>query len=248
VLPTIRIGPLALPTDALILLVSFIVALEVAHRAATRLHLSGDDVYNLGYVAAIAGLLGARLGFVLQYWEFYQSDLAAIVSLNTQSMSPSAGLACSLIAGYAFAQRKHLDSLSLLDALTPGLAVMLGGLALANLASGEGYGAPTSLPWAVTMWNAPRHPVQLYHFLAVAIVGLVVARWPWAFSGAHFGVFVALYATSLLVLEPFRADSAAIAGVRTTELASFALLLGALVLLRRWALQAKADSSRSRET
>ena len=237
-LPTIQFGPLALPTDALILLVSFMLALE-ASRSAARLGPNGDDVYNLGYLAAFAGLIGARLGFVLQYWPFYQNDLSSIIALNAQSLSPLGGLAAGLITGYAYAQRKHLDNLHLLDALTPGLAVMVAGLALANLASGDSYGSPTSLPWAVTMWNAPRHPVQFYHFLAAVIIGAIVVRSPRPFPGAHFGVFVALYAASLLVLEAFHGDSAAIAGVRQTEVAAFAVLMAALVLLRHWATKAE---------
>ena len=57
-LPVIQIGPLALPTSPILLLLSFMLGLDLAHRSATRLGLNGDDVYNLGYLAALAGVLG----------------------------------------------------------------------------------------------------------------------------------------------------------------------------------------------
>ena len=65
---------------------------------------------------------------------------------------------------------------SLLDALTPGFIVLAGGLALADLASGDAYGSPSSLPWAIELWGAARHPTQIYQLIAVIVIGVIVLK------------------------------------------------------------------------
>ncbi|MGH2592126.1 MAG: prolipoprotein diacylglyceryl transferase [Anaerolineae bacterium] len=243
-LPIIRIASLTLQTRGLILLAAFWIALEVAERAARRLGLRGDDVYNLGLYGVIAGLVGARLGYVIQYWSVYRDDLGAIFALNVNTLSPIAGMLAGFGAAYWYARRKRIAIRRLLDTLTSGLVVFAAGLALADLASGDGYGAPAQLPWSINLWGELRHPTQVYHLLAAIVIGVVVWRSsrPFAppetcgiFEGARFGLFVALYAASRLFLETFHGDSAAVAGVRVLQVWSLAALVTALVLLRRWA-------------
>ena len=234
-LPVIRIASLTLQTRGLILLAAFWIALEVAERAAKRLGLRGDDVYNLGLYGVVGGLIGSRLGYVIQYWSFYRDDPGAIFALNVNTLSPVAGLFVALATAYWYARRKGIANRRLLDALTPGLVAFAAGLALADLASGDGYGAPAQLPWSINLWGELRHPTQIYHLLAVIGIGAVVWRSSRPFGGAHFGLFVALYAASRLFLETFHGDSAAVAGARVVQVWSLAALIVALILLRRWA-------------
>ncbi len=236
--PSIQIGPLALQTTPLILLLSFMLALDVSHRAASRLALNGDDVYNAGYAAAFAGVIGARAGFVIENWQAFQDDPASIFALSADGLSLMAGLGTGLIVAYILAQRKGLDNLRLLDALAPGLAVLAIGLSLGDLASGATYGSLSGLPWAMSVGGEPRHPVQIYHLLAAGVVALLVVRAVRPFDGARFALFVALTAAARLFLEAFHGDSATIGGLRTMQIASLGVLLAVLVLLRHWALAA----------
>jgi prolipoprotein diacylglyceryltransferase len=234
-LPTIQVGPVSLPTGPILVLISFMLALEVSQRAATRLGLDGDSVYNMGYLAAVACLLGARLGYVVQYWPVFRHDPAAMFALTADGLSLLPGIGAGLIACYMYARRKGIANRRLLDALAPGLALLSIGIALGNLASGDGYGSPTALPWAVQQWQENRHPVLVYHLLAALAIGVVVVRTPQLFDGLRFGVFVALDAAGRLFLEAFHGDSATLSGFRTVQIVSLAVLLGALLVLRRWA-------------
>src|SRR5512139_1415286 len=104
--PVIHIGPLSLPARGLILLAAFWLSAEAAERGAKRLGLRGDVVYSLAFIAAVASVIGARLGYVLEHWPAYESDLGAIVALNFNTLSPLAGAATGVIAAYLFARRK----------------------------------------------------------------------------------------------------------------------------------------------
>ena len=234
-LPVIQIGSFAVQTRGLILLAAFWVASWVAERAAKRLGLRGDEVYNLGFYGGVAGLIGARLGYVMQYWSVYRNDLGAIFALNFNTLSPVAGMLTGLAVAYWYARRKRIANRRLLDALTSGLVVFVAGLALADLASGDGYGEPAQLPWSINLWGELRHPTQIYHLLAAIGIGVVVWRSSRPFDGAHFGLFVALYAASRLFLETFHGDSATFAGVRIVQVWSLVALVVTLLLVRRWA-------------
>ena len=225
------------------MLAAFWLAAEAAERGAKRVGLRGDVVYSLAFIAAVAGLIGARLGYVLEHWSAYQSDLGAIVALNFNTLSPLAGVVTGVIAAYLYARRKGVANRRLLDALTPGFIVFAGGLALADLASGDAYGSPSSLPWAIELWGTARHPTQIYQLIAVIVIGLIVLKTERAFDGAWFGLFVALYAGSRLFLEAFRGDSETIGGLRTAQVWSLIVLLIALVLLRRWARSTVLDAA-----
>jgi prolipoprotein diacylglyceryltransferase len=233
--PVIHLGPLSIQARGLILLAAFWLSAEAAERGAKRLGLRGDVVYSLAFIAAAAGLIGARLGYVLEHWSAYQGDLGSIVALNFNTLSPLAGVVTGIIAAYWYARRKGVANRKLLDALTPGFIVFAGGLALADLASGDAYGSPSSLPWAIELWGAQRHPTQIYQLIAVIVIGLLVLKSDRAFDGAWFGLFVVLYAASRLFIEGFRGDSDTIGGLRTAQVWSLIVLLVALVLLRRWA-------------
>lgn len=242
--PVIHLGPLSIQSHGLILLLSVWLAAEAAERGAKRLGPRGDDVYSLAFVAAGAGLLGARLGYVLEHWPAYQSDLGAIVALNFNTLSLPAGVAAGVLAAYWYARRKGIANRRLLDALTPGFIVLAGGLALADLASGDAYGSPSSLPWAIELWGAARHPTQLYQLLAVIVIAVIVMKTTRPFDGARFGLFVALYAGSRLFIEAFRGDSETIGGVRTAQAWSLIVLLLALFALRQWAIRDETISLR----
>jgi len=57
-----------------------------------------------------------------------------------------------------------------LDALTPGLAAVMIAIGLAHIASGDAFGSPADLPWAIQLWGARRHPTQIYETLAAALI------------------------------------------------------------------------------
>ena len=242
-LPVIHLGPLSIQARGLILLAAFWLAAEAAERTARRLGMRGDVIYGLALIAATAGLIGARLGYVLEHWSAYQSDLGAIVALNFNTLSPLAGIVTGVIAACLYARCKGVANRKLLDALTPGLIVFAGGLALADVASGDAYGAPSALLWAIELWGAARHPTQIYQLIAVIVIGSIVLKTRRAFDGAWFGLFVALYSASRLLIEAFRGDSETIGGLRIAQLWSLIVLLIMLALLRRWARSTAVEAS-----
>ena len=231
-LPTLTIGPFTLPVAPLLTIASFWIGLWLAAREGRRFGLNEDVIFNAGFYGAVGGLLGARAWYVVQYWPYYQDRLGEIFWLNLNTLAPFEGMLTGLLIAVIYLQRKRVPGAALLDALAPGLAAFAAGLSLANLASGTAFGEPADLPWAINLWNARRHPTQVYDF--VLSIGIVFAtmrllrRGPP--SGRTFGVFIALLAASRLLTEGFRGDSALLdGGWRMMQLLWLAVLIIILI-------------------
>jgi prolipoprotein diacylglyceryltransferase len=228
-LPILQIGPLALQTPGLILLIGVWVALTIAERQAHYWGAQAGDLNNLALVGLVSGVLGARLVYVGRYPGAFSASPGSLISLNPGLLDPSGGLAVGVLAALVYGQRKSLPFWSTLDALTPALAGFLIAFHLSHLASGAAFGSPSDLPWAINLWGAERHPAQVYEALAAIAVAYLV--WPRARrptpgpQGRIFLTFIALSAGSRLFLEAFRGDSPLLSnGWRIPQLAAWAVL------------------------
>ena len=118
----------------------------------------------------------------------------------------------------------------MLDAIAPGVLVGIAIVDVAALLTGRNVGlpAPQGVPWAVSLWGVPRHPVQLYEALAaLAVAGLVL----WMIArgsrpGAAALVALCGYGLSRWLLEPFRAPEASVTvlgGLRLAQVVGLAV-------------------------
>ncbi len=246
-IPAIHIGPMVVQLPGLIVLFGFWAALWVAARGAKILGLTDDDAYTPGFYAAVAGILGARVWYVVTHWTAFAGDPLGIVSLNLSTLDATSGLIVGVSVGALYAWRKKLLSVRWLDALTPGVALLLAAMSLANLFSGEAYGAPTTLPWAIELWDMERHPTQIYEMLAMLailfVLLMVLRRHPTPGTAAL--LFLALYSGQRMFLEAFRGDSLLLpGGWRAAQVAALLVLAVSLVMLaRRSAVSGEIGSS-----
>jgi prolipoprotein diacylglyceryltransferase len=141
-------------------------------------------------------------------------------------------LAAALLAwrrGYPLAELADVFALT----LPPMYALGAVGL----LMSGEAFGQPTDLPWAIDLLGTSRHPTQIYIVLAAlftwGVLGWLAQREPPA--GGLAVAFLGLHGLSLLLTEALRADSLTLpAGLRITQIVGLLLLLLALGIWRAW--------------
>ncbi len=235
-LPTLNIGPLVLPTAGLIFIIGAWLALSATERAARKVGLDVEAAYLLAATMMAAAVIGARLVFVVLHWPAYQDDLLSIVWPLTSGFSWWAGIIIAGLAGLFTVRARRLPPLTTLDALAPGLVLILVAVSLADFAAGPGFGQETSLPWAIDVFGIRRHPVQLYE-VALGIVALLV--W-WRVSGRRqfegqlFLSTVAVYAVGRLFFDAFRANTPLTdGGFHVIQMASLAVALVCIFLLSR---------------
>jgi prolipoprotein diacylglyceryl transferase len=236
-LPVLQVGPLALQLPGLILLLGIWLASALVGRHAGRHGLNRDVLDRLLLIAVLAGVIGARLGFVLQHPAAYASDLRAVFSFSLTAFAVIEGVVVGVLAALIYGQRKALPLWPTLDALAPGAALFAVFVNLSQLSSGDAFGAPAGLPWAVELWGEPRHPTQLYG-LAASLAILLMVLWlekRQEFPGQLALSWLVLASAARLLLEGFRGDSLYLAGVRQAQLVALTLLMLSLAGLHRLA-------------
>jgi prolipoprotein diacylglyceryl transferase len=247
-LPTIQIGPVSVQTPGIVLIISLWLGLSLAERLAPKRQISPNTLYNLVFIALIAGIIGARLVYVARYLSAFASNPISLISLNPGLLDPWGGFGLGFVAALIYAQRTSLALWPTLDALTPVFALLSVGSGLAHLASGDAFGAPTNLPWAIELWGANRHPSQVYETLAAIAIGLIV--WPEGrlMRGKSAGTiclsFLGFCAGARLFLEAFRGDSRLVANtIRLPQILAWLVLVVALWFLGKVRQQTEKTSS-----
>lgn len=235
--PFLRIGSFLIQLSGLSILAGVWIAILIIEREAPRSSLDKDAISSIISSGLVAGVVGARVGFVLLNLEAYLNDFWSVFALDIESVSPEIGLIVGLVVSLYLWQRSKLPALKTLDVLVSGYAVVAIAVALANLLNGNAYGMPTDLPWAIYLWGEYRHPTQIYSLILNLAILFVILRYDWhkIGNGIRFLVFIMLSFGANFVLEGFRGDSIILAdGLRLNQMVAFVIVLSALGALKKW--------------
>ena len=219
------------PRHLILVLAALWLGLTLAEKRAARHGISREALSNLVYYSLLGYVLGGRLLFVLENLQVFLKSPLSIFSPNIDLFDPMGALVAAVLVGMIYGQRQKLPLWPTLDALTPLLAVLAAGLHLSHLAAGTAFGSPTDLPWGIELWNATRHPVQLYELIAsLLILTFLWLRKPGSFAGSDFLWFIGLTAGARLGVEAFRGDSTLVLnGLRSAQLIAWLALAAALL-------------------
>lgn len=119
-----------IPTFGLLVVSAILVATFVAGKGAESLEARGvlpagaaKIVPDLALVSSLAGLVGARIFFVIDYFDEFAADPAALI-FSRSGFSIYGGLCFGVLAGVLFLNRRGVPILPMFDAFAP--ALMLG--------------------------------------------------------------------------------------------------------------------------
>lgn len=242
-LTTLRIGPLALPTFPLLIILGLYLGLWLAAKTAARRGLNPDHIYSAGFTAAVVALVAGRLGHVIRFFPAYLGDPISVLSPNLAAFEPLAAFAGAFLVFAWYIRRYRLPVILVLDALAVGSLLFLAVHALAEGLNGRNFGLPSLLPWAIPQWDVYRHPVQFYEILGIlGVISLLWAILDRLRPGQVALAAAAGYAVVRLLVDAFRDQPATIGdGLRLTQVAALIVLLLALVGL--YQMQATAQST-----
>jgi prolipoprotein diacylglyceryltransferase len=228
--PIIQIGPLSLQTPGLIIILGLWFGLNLAERNSHRFNISPDILYNIVFTSLAAGVVGARIIYVIRNFDAFLNSPLNIFSLNPGLLDLSGGISIGFLAAIIFGNRRHVPFWGFLDAITPLLAVSAIAFYLSQFASGDAFGIETSLPWGIRLWGAKRHPTQIYNLLfTILTLGFIrhyqIKRESSNNPGTTFLLFMAFSAGGRLILDAFRGDSVTlIYQIRITQVVAWCLL------------------------
>ncbi len=241
-----HIGPLTVHAYGFFLALAFIVGMLVSFWYLRRRFVDAYVVFELVLAAAVGGIIGARVFYVLGHWsEFSSSWWEAFKFWNVQGLVFYGGFIFGIAAAAAVVRFRGLSIGEVLD--SGGLAVPAA-LAVARVGcylNGCCFGKSSGLPWAVTfplqtqktmgMPANPVHPTQIYEIimdLAIFVILLAVHR-RFRYRGETMLAFIMLYAVARFVNEFFRFHSRPSGSLFFQVLSAAAFVAAGLVLVFR---------------
>lgn len=234
----LRIGNFSIATYGVVVALAVFVGAGVLARGFEERSLDGDAAWSVVGWALLGAFVGAKLYFVLLH-----GDPAAFFSRG--GLVWYGGLMGGLAAGFTRVRMLDIPLGPAADAAAPALALGHGIGHLGCFFSGDSYGVPTDLPWAVAFprgmppstagnlrtefgvdvpaWISDGqvlsvHPTMLYSALAlVAVAGLLwmLRRRPWQ-PGRLFGLYLVLGGIERFAVEFLRAKDDRLLGGLTT--------------------------------
>lgn len=213
-----QFGNFFLPTYGVLAALGLIVGLMVTVRLGRRSGIDPDQMWNLGIIAVLGGVIGSKLLLFVMDWNTYVRNFSWS---NLQAGGVfSGGLLLSILCCYLYARKVRMPKLKTADSFAPGIAI---GHAIGRLgcfAAGCCYGKPTNLPWGVTFTNPLSyqlagtplniriHPTQIYEALAEGLIFLVLVTLfkRKSFDGQIAALYMFLYGIARYFLEFLRAD------------------------------------------
>jgi phosphatidylglycerol---prolipoprotein diacylglyceryl transferase len=251
-----NIGPLFVHFYGIILMLGALAGAWLADREAKRRGLNSDLVWDALIWVLIGGIVGARLWHILTpppsmvaqgiTTEWYLRHPLDMLNTRMGGLGIPGAIIGGMIALYFFTRRRKTSFAVWADIAAPALALGQAIGRWGNYINQEVYGAPTNLPWAITIDPQHRlpeyqniatyHPLFLYESLWNA-ANLILLLWLGRKyqhrlkPGDLFITYLLVYPLGRFLLEFLRLDSAQIAGINANQTVSLIVALAAGVAL-----------------
>lgn len=217
-----QIGNFYLPTYGVLVASGVLLGLWISVRNCEKQGINGDDAWNLGIFMVLAGIVGAKILYIINDWSSYAHNWRDIFSINTLQAGGvfSGGLIAALAVGAWYMRSHRMPPLRTVDAFAPGLAFghVLGRFGC--FSAGCCYGKPTNHFWGVTFHNPLANlvsqtplgvrlePTQLIE-AAAEFFNFLFLMWLLKrkkFDGQVFATFIMLYGVERFFIEFLRGD------------------------------------------
>jgi phosphatidylglycerol:prolipoprotein diacylglycerol transferase len=255
----------------MMLVLAFIFAPWLAWWRARREGLDGDVILDMGFWIFVAGLVGARTFYCIEYWGREIHSLLEAFQYWKGGIVYYGGIVGGTIGFFAYRQFYSFPLRPYLDAIAPSIALGTFFGRLGCFLNGCCYGDQCRLPWAVSFpaesapwWHQvktgilssgatsslPVHPTQIYSALdGLVLLILLTAYYPLRRrDGEVMGLLMLTYPITRFLIEYLRNDEAAFfAGLTISQNISVLLLVCGFVYWS-WLLSLPGGRQGARET
>jgi len=225
----LKAEPISLHTYGLLIATGFLFAIVLSKRQAEREDEDPERIVDLGFYVLLAGLIGARIVFILTKLDEYVRDPLAVVMFWRGGLVWYGGFIGAAGFVWYYCKKHRLNYWKFADLTIPYVAMAHAFGRLGCVAAGCCFGQPTDQPWGIVFpvgspaqqahqsagaigygdLALPIHPTQLYEAGAEMMMFwiLIAVRRHKSFHGQLMLIWLACYPVIRSIIEMFRGDS-----------------------------------------
>ena len=196
---------------------------------APKYGLTSDQIIGFVTLCIPAGIIGARLYYVLFHWDWYDGDILQILNTRAGGLAIHGGLIAGLGTAAIICAVKKINVLKVLDLAAPSVAFAQSIGRWGNYFNSEAHGGPTDLPWAIPVDGEMVHPTFLYESIWCFLLFLFLLcfdRWrKGRFNGQIILLYGILYSVERFFVEALRTDSLMIGPFKQAQVLSLAVII-----------------------
>ncbi|MEA2552402.1 MAG: phosphatidylglycerol---prolipoprotein diacylglyceryl transferase [Fimbriimonadaceae bacterium] len=204
-------GPIKVHSFSVLLIIAFLASVWLARKRAPKFGFDPSKITDASMVVLFAGIIGARLLFILQELPYYLKHRDELFSLQFQGLTSFGALLFGFVAYAWFAWRQKRPLRDVLDVVAP--SALLGHAIgrIGCLLNGCCYGVATQGGFGVHVDSTDvlHVPAQLFDSLmTLAALGLLL----WIekrglHRGQSFSLFLVFYGVTRFIYEFWRAGT-----------------------------------------
>ena len=222
--------------SGILIAIAMFLGLFITERLAKKTEQNTEQYLDLAIRAVLAGVIGARVGYVLSHWQYFISDQGNVFNISDGGMSTVGAVIAGLLVSFIYCKQKKLSWLQVCDTAMPGIVsgqivASIGGFFGRNMLGTYSDGAfamQVALQdvdnHVVTLSRSSAqmvrgnflqvHPVALYEalILLVLLITLFVLRKAKKLTGIVLAVYLMGYGLMVFCMEFIRLDSQKIMG------------------------------------
>ena len=243
----------------IVIVTGMMIAIWIAQREAKRTGQNPEQYLDLAMICIAAGILGARIYYVIFAWDYYKDDLLSIFNIRQGGLAIYGGIIGACIAVVIYSRKKKQNFSLLMD--TASMSIVFGQIMgrWGNFFNREAFGDYTNNLFAMQlpvsavraneitqkMWDhvvtvngveyIQVHPTFLYESLwnVGVLLFLFWFRKRKKFNGEVFLMYLIGYGLGRIWIEGLRTDQLLlpVVGLPVSQLLSGCLVVGCTILV-----------------
>lgn len=243
----------------IVIVTGMMIAIWIAQREAKRTGQNPEQYLDLAMIGIAAGILGARIYYVIFAWDYYKDDLLSIFNIRQGGLAIYGGIIGASIAVVIYSRKKKQNFSLLMD--TASMSIVFGQIMgrWGNFFNREAFGDYTNNLFAMQlpvsavraneitqkMWDhvvtvngveyIQVHPTFLYESLwnVGVLLFLFWFRKRKKFNGEVFLMYLIGYGLGRIWIEGLRTDQLLlpVVGLPVSQLLSGCLVVGCTILV-----------------
>lgn len=200
----------------------------ISLRRTAHTDIAKDKLLDGSMIAIFAGIIGARLYYVMFSFEMYKDNIGEILHIRSGGLAIHGGLILGSLALFVYCKKKDVNFLEFADLVIPGVALAQSIGRWGNFFNEEAYGSHTDLPFALNINGETVHPTFLYESIWCLLIFIVLSYIFYkrhSFNGQLLFLYGMLYSAERFFVEGLRVDSLYFMKMRQAQLISILIFL-----------------------